>query len=371
MECLPLHLTTTTTTTATISTELPGSNDTHIDVVVSNGTVTTTTSTFPSDDTNLVSNPQHLSAILVVPTLFFITLLVGLLVGVYIKRKLSGRKLLTEPKQGGHRGKYVGEGGEELIPENPVASNKTGRSISSLVGSKFNLSAKKESLRSSENAEENRPGNSTVSKIDSQSYTISDISDHHDDTTTLISHDSHITNPSSLQIQHVHNDIDSKADTIHQLPRPQSTEGCTNIPNTPQGQGLEGYSLVKHLSIASRDDTEEERGGGEGGGGGERDEGRCNSPSTSYSSNSWKLPHYSMGLNRFSPGLQHPMTMGGVYSTGHHHHHHYPPHRSQAGSQRGSLASYGTGASTRTSARTSRNTTSSLACSSGVFEARN
>lgn len=75
----------------------------------------------------------------------------------------------------------------------------------------------------------------------------------------------------------------------------------------------------------------------------------------------------SMNQSRVSPAMQRPMTMGGVYSTGHHLQHHR--NRSHGNNHRGSLTSYGTGTSTRTSARTSRSTsqqTGSISCDSGM-----
>lgn len=79
----------------------------------------------------------------------------------------------------------------------------------------------------------------------------------------------------------------------------------------------------------------------------------------------WRPP--SMSHSCVSPAMQRPMTMGGVYSTGHHPQHHR--NRSH-GSNRGSLtSSYGTGTSARTSARTSRSTSQqagSIGCGSGV-----
>lgn len=76
----------------------------------------------------------------------------------------------------------------------------------------------------------------------------------------------------------------------------------------------------------------------------------------------------SMCHNHVSPAMQRPMTMGGVYSTGHHPQHHR--NRSRTSNHRGSLtSSYGTGTSTRTSARTSRSTSQqagSIGCGSGV-----
>ncbi len=87
---------------------------------------------------------------------------------------------------------------------------------------------------------------------------------------------------------------------------------------------------------------------------------------------SWRLPL------SISPALQRPMTMGGVYSTGNH-----PPppqhHRNRShgnSSHRDSLtsSSYGTGASSRTSGRTSRSTSQQagaiMGCGSAVLAAR-
>ena len=71
---------------------------------------------------------------------------------------------------------------------------------------------------------------------------------------------------------------------------------------------------------------------------------------------------------RVSPAMQRPVTMGGVYSTGHHPQHHR--NRSYGNNQRGSLtSSHGTGTSTRTSAMTSRSTSQqagSLGGGSGI-----
>lgn len=166
------------------------------------------------------------------------------------------------------------------------------------------------------------------------------------------SYDSHMITPVQL---HQHASVSHGSSTSHyNTLRPLTSDNCYRSRaavraqqqrKSPLSTATPSPPLLAHIAntnmnnvIAMRDDVREE----------DNPSSFIHTPNRSPS-----FTHAPKQLLRISPGLQRPMTMGGVYSTGRHH----------LRSHRGSLASsHGTtGTSTaRTSARTSCSTSLSL-----------
>lgn len=312
-------------------------------------TPTVTTSNGETASINLIM-PLSVSGAIVLVVLLFI--IVAALSCFFVHRQSKNRKrkesllLIQQPQNNKAAATTHGFYSETDNPlkqtagmalnssSSTCALRKSRVSLSSLVSTKFkgqeyeNLCDREDESEDIADLKSN-PKVSVISEADSGCY---DSGTEPTPTPLLVSHDNHMaamTGPGSFHTRH-----DTEADNQQYFPTQQFCRPKTSSSHVD--------TRVQSAKADNDEDTPEYDGDN----------------NTNIEHHTPLFPNWkpTMGETQLSPGLQRPMTMGGVYSTRHHHHYHNR-NCSHGNIHRGSVtSSYGTGTSTRTSARTSRST---------------